>query len=86
MPAVRDEPKRFNPYVGCEGKQWFPDFVEATKAAKRTNRQRDAARVGPYRCTLCHRWHVGSHEWGLENVKKDRAKRQDFDESDIRGI
>jgi hypothetical protein len=73
---VRDEPKRFNPHVGCEGKQLFQDFVEATKAAKRTNRHHDDAMVGPYRCTLCHRWHVGSHEWGRENNKRAKAKRR----------
>ena len=75
------EPRRFNPLVGCSGKAEFTSFDLAAKAAKRTNRHKDGARVGPYRCTLCHRWHVGSHEWHLEGDKKAKAKRQDYQDS-----
>jgi hypothetical protein len=71
---MRHEPRSFNAEIGCEGKVSHPDFNEAAKAAKRTNRQR-LARVGPYRCTLCHRWHVGTHEWELEHDKRARSKR-----------
>ena len=80
-----DEPRNARPLIGCVGKVAHPDFVEATKAAKRTNRSKDSARVGPYRCTLCRYWHLGSHDWGLDLDKRTRAKRADFQESDMRG-
>ena len=78
---MRDEPRHFKPAIGCVGKVAFPDFVEAEKGAKRTNRHRDAARVGPYRCVICHYWHVGSHEWGPEDAKKTRKQAKSHDDS-----
>jgi hypothetical protein len=56
-------------------------IIHDAKAAKRTNRQRDAARVGPYRCTLCHRWHVGTHEWDLGFDEKAKAKQKSYHDS-----
>jgi hypothetical protein len=46
--------------VSCAGKRSYADFHTARRMAERTNKDRDTA-TQPYRCSFCHRWHVGSH-------------------------
>lgn len=77
---MRHEPKRFDAETGCKGKVAHPDFHEADKAAKRTNRQH-LARVHPYRCTLCHRWHVGASDRHLEGDQRAKAKLKHHNDS-----
>lgn len=44
---------------GCDGKVTFESFSEAEKQAKRTGRRRNA-RICPYHCLFCHKYHVGN--------------------------
>lgn len=48
------------PRAGCRGKRVYESMAIAGKMAKRMRRQLDGAKVGPYRCDTCHKYHVGS--------------------------
>lgn len=47
----------------CSGKREYPDFNAADKAARNLRRATDE-KASPYKCRLCLRWHVGTHEVG----------------------
>ena len=54
--------------VTCGGKTVFYSYPSAQKASKALNRREEAAHAGPYRCPVCHLYHVGNSL----NTKKDK--------------
>jgi hypothetical protein len=45
----------------CDGKVVFDSLALAELAARR---RKGEEKRQPYRCTHCHRWHIGTHERG----------------------
>lgn len=49
----------------CRGKHAFDSFEQANAVAKRIRRSKGTKRGGsrtppaPYRCSVCHQWHLG---------------------------
>lgn len=69
--------------ASCTGKMRFASFNAATRQTKRWRNRQDGDRSGlkPYRCRVCHGYHVGrpsdqdrpKHEWKRYKARYEGA-------------
>ena len=45
--------------ASCNGKVGYSTLTQADRAAQRQRRRHDGARIGPYHCRHCHKFHTG---------------------------
>ena len=65
---------RMDKVEGCDGKKIFDSFQMASRVAKRRRRAGAEMRdQHPYRCPVCQKWHIGSHDRTMERKPGGRG-------------
>jgi hypothetical protein len=77
---MKHAPERFT--AMCMGKRTYETFTEASKIAKRMNRQHDGGSNQAYSCRSCSKFHVGEKFDSRRDAetRKRRLHRQQRDE------
>lgn len=72
---MRDVIARHRKAVGCEGKEGFDSFVDASAIARLRRGKHGHKRRCAYHCTVCGRYHLGD----AQDLREKRAiKRRAF--------